>query len=43
MAMSQQAIIKLVKLAEKDEVLLGELQAAKTHEEKSGGGNQPWM
>lgn len=31
--MSQEAIIKLLKLAEKDQVLLGELQAARTHEE----------
>ena len=33
--MSQQAIIKLVKLAESDEALLGELQAAHTDEEKA--------
>ena len=33
--MSQQALIKLVKLAESDEALLGKLQAAKTDEEKA--------
>jgi predicted ribosomally synthesized peptide with nif11-like leader len=33
--MSQQALIKLVKLAETDEALLGELQSAETLEEKA--------
>jgi predicted ribosomally synthesized peptide with nif11-like leader len=36
--MSQQAIIKLAKLAETDEALLAELQAATTDEEKAAVG-----
>jgi hypothetical protein len=39
--MSQQAIIELVRLAESDETVLGELQAADTLEEK--GRLQPNM
>lgn len=33
--MSQEAIITLLKLVERDEALLGELQEAKTHEKKA--------